>query len=217
MVVDLDIDRVTCIRPGPDALSTGSVRDTFVKKLEVAIARPKNVSGIPSEYSIAFPQNRFRPFSLIEVDGQATSAERLVPPPNWQFEEQKVFATLDCILSQQPAKGFKAIFKKTSPRKPVHLDPSAVHVQSILRRHSASFVDRRDLMEARLWRLNRRLAFLMSESAEWKQHFEVFNTFSSKLAAESAQLKIKLEKEKKELKRLSGVVSEQNSAQVQLR
>jgi len=57
----------------------------------------------------------------------------------------------------------------------------------------------------------------MNESAEWKGHFELFNTFSSKLANESHQLKLQLEKEKKVLRRLSGVVSEQNTAHENLK
>lgn len=149
--------------------------------------------------------------------GQPSSAERLLPPSNWQFDDQAVLTTLDSVLALKPAIGFRSIFKKTTTRKPVLLDPSSLHVQSILRRHSASFVDRRDLMEARLWKLNRRLAFLMSESVEWQGHFSLFHTFTTKLASESQQLKAKLDKEKKELKRLSGVVTEQNSAQDQLK
>lgn len=46
-------------------------RDRFVKQLEETIGRPRNVSGVPKEISMAFPSNRFRPFSLIEVDGKS--------------------------------------------------------------------------------------------------------------------------------------------------
>lgn len=64
----------------------------------------------------------------------------------------------------------------------------------------------------------------MNESNDWSKHFDIFNTFSTKLSVESQQLKAKLEKEKKEkekekkeLRRMSGIVNEQRTAQDQLK
>lgn len=62
------------------------------------------------------------------------------------------------------------MFRRRSYRQAPVLDRSAQHVQEIVRRHATGFVDRRDMLEAKIWKLNRRLTFLMSESMEWKTY-----------------------------------------------
>jgi septal ring factor EnvC (AmiA/AmiB activator) len=57
----------------------------------------------------------------------------------------------------------------------------------------------------------------MAESMEWKTHFAVFQTFSDKLTTESQELKTRLEKERREARRLSGVLTEQKDRQDQLK
>jgi chromosome segregation ATPase len=72
------------------------------------------------------------------------------------------------------------------------------------------------MLEAKIWKLNRRLAFLMSESMEWKQHFDSFQKFTDILSTESQALKTRLELERREHRTLTGVVAEQKSRQVEL-
>lgn len=56
----------------------------------------------------------------------------------------------------------------------------------------------------------------MAESMAWKSHVDIFQNFTSKLTVESTELKTRLEKERREARRLSGVVSEQNLQAQQL-
>lgn len=108
------------------------------------------------------------------------------------------------------------MFRKQAYRHAAQLDASAQHVQEIVRKHTTGFVDRRDMLESKIWKLNRRLAFLMAESMEWKQHFDVFQRFADKLSVESQDLKTRLEVERRDHHKLSGVVSEQKFKQAQL-
>ncbi|KAH8927466.1 hypothetical protein BT69DRAFT_1330378 [Atractiella rhizophila] len=215
--VDLDTDSVSIDNPYPGALSKGATREKLRKKLEVAIGHPGHYYGVPPELHEAFPANRFRPFSAVEVEGRPTPAERLMPQATWDWNQQRVIAAFDRILAQKPRTGFlKHVLRSNVPRRAATLDPGTQHVQTIVRQHASSFVDRRDMLEAKIWKLNRRLAFLMAESAEWKNSMKTFQRFADKLTKESAELKTRLEKERREAKRLSGVVSEQELRQKDL-
>lgn len=72
------------------------------------------------------------------------------------------------------------------------------------------------MLETKIWKLNRRLAFLMAESMEWKQHFDVFQKFADKLSVESQDLKTRLEVERRDHRKLTGVVTEQKCKQAHL-
>lgn len=43
-----------------------------------------------------------------------------------------------------------------------------------MRKHASTFVDRRDLLESKINKLNSKLAYLMAESREWQRSFDVF-------------------------------------------
>ena len=65
--------------------------------------------------------------------------------------------------------------------------------------------------------MNKRLALLMQESQSWDSQFTQFQGFTEKLSSEAMDLRTKLEKERREAKRLSGVVSESKTAQEELK
>ena len=54
------------------------------------------------------------------------------------------------ILSVEPEQNALRRFFKIKPpkRKPITLEGSAIHVQQIVRNQSASFVDKRDMLES---------------------------------------------------------------------
>lgn len=104
-----------------------------------------------------------------------------------------------------------------------------------MRKHAATFVDRRDLLEGKINRLNTKLAFLVAESNEWQKSFDVFKEvsrslaltsqilvefsspqFSDKLTKEGVDLKTRLEKERREARRLTGQVSFEKERQARL-
>lgn len=207
--VDLDMDELECGRFHPGALSSGRQREKDIKTLEAAIDRPANhVAGVPREWAEAYPagerltlhryivseldlSGRFRPLSVVEANGRVTSAERLLPPSNWTFNSTSVFAAFDAVLSKQPSSGLISIFKKQVPRRLAKLDPSTAHVQSMIRSHTSTFVNRRDHLETKLWKLNRRMTSLASEAATWAKTYETFSSYSKSLAKQQEDLKVR--------------------------
>lgn len=61
---------------------------------------------------------------------------------------------------------------------------------------------------AKMFRMNRRLALLMQESQSWNAQFSQFELFADKLNTESRDLRIKLDKQRKDAKRLTAAISE---------
>jgi hypothetical protein len=81
VLVDLDNNSVTCSRPSPGAVTTGAMRDKARRRLEVAIGNVERY-GVSIELVESFPGGRFRPFSVVEVNGEPREAERL--KPSWE-------------------------------------------------------------------------------------------------------------------------------------
>lgn len=80
-------------------------------------------------------------------------------------------------------------------------------IQLSIRKRATAFVDARDDLETKIGRLSRRLNFLMTESDLWRDKFVTFEQYAEKLSAEATQLRAKINKEQRETKRLSGLVS----------
>ena len=70
------------------------------KQLEQAIG-VVGLNSVPVELTESYPGGRFRPFSVVEVNGKVTTADRLLPQPSWQFEQDRIFSALQIILSSQ--------------------------------------------------------------------------------------------------------------------
>lgn len=70
-----------------------------------------------------------------------------------------------------------------------------------------AFVDARDDLETKIGRLSRRLNFLMTESDLWRDKFVSFEQYAEKLSQEASELRAKINKEQRETKRLSSMVS----------
>ncbi|KAI9625145.1 hypothetical protein KEM48_008544 [Puccinia striiformis f. sp. tritici PST-130] len=169
MVVDLDTDTIRCPKPHPDALSKGPVRMKIEK------------SG------------RFRPFSAVEIKDQPSEAERLLPPPEWNWSQTRTIIIL--MTSCLKLKGLGKILKRTTNRQAAVLDSSALHVQEIIRKHTIR---------------------LSIDGHAGKQDLEIEQTFTDMLSTESQDLKTRLENERREHHTLTGVVAEQKSRQVEL-
>jgi EEF1A N-terminal glycine/lysine methyltransferase len=87
------------------------------------------------------------------------------------------------------------------------LSAAEQHIQLSIRKRATAFVDARDDLETKIGRLSRRLNFLMTESDLWRDKFVTFEQYAEKLSAEAGQLRAKINKEQKETKRLSGIVT----------
>ncbi|GAA5826786.1 hypothetical protein JCM5353_003234 [Sporobolomyces roseus] len=217
VVVDLDSNVVTCGNPSPSAVTTGTARDKVRKRLEGAIGNVGSYFSVPLSIVEAFPNGRFTPLSEVEIDGGLIGAERLGPDPSWQWNEDLALSELDSILSEMPKSGtFSRIVGGKKARKVVELDRNTARVQEIVRKHANNFVDRRDFLETKLSKLDQKLAHLMTESSEWRDNFEVFKAYSERLSKESLALKTRLEKERREARRLTGLVEQERARHYEL-
>lgn len=92
-------------------------------------------------------------------------------------------------------------------RRQLALTTAEQLIQLSIRKRATAFVDSRDEMESKIGRLARRLNFLMTESDLWREKFVTFEKYAEKLSVESAELRAKINKEQRESRRLSGLVS----------
>lgn len=65
------------------------------------------------------------------------------------------------------------------------------------------YVERRDDFDLKLSRITRRLQKLVQEGEHWKQRFETFERYAERLAIEASELKLKIDREQREARRLS--------------
>jgi len=94
-----------------------------------------------------------------------------------------------------------------SVKRQPHLTAAEQYIQLSIRKRAMAFVDARDDLETKIGRLSRRLNFLMTESDLWRDKFITFEQYAEKLSAEANQLRAKINKEQRETKRLSGLVT----------
>ena len=94
-----------------------------------------------------------------------------------------------------------------APKRPPQLSAAEQLIQLSIRKRATAFVDARDDLETKIGRLSRRLNFLMTESDLWRDKFVTFEQYAEKLSAEANQLRSKINKEQRETKRLSGLVT----------
>lgn len=94
-----------------------------------------------------------------------------------------------------------------STKRPPQLTAAEQTIQLSIRKRATAFVDARDDLETKIGRLSRRLNFLMTESDLWRDKFVTFEQYAEKLSAEANQLRTKINKEQRETRRLSGLVS----------
>ena len=111
------------------------------------------------------------------------------------------------LLQMKKPSLLKRISSFGSVRPPPRLTIAEQHIQLSIRKRATAFVDARDDLETKIGRWSRRLNFLMTESDLWRDKFVTFEQYAEKLSAEANQLRAKINKEQRETKRLSGLVS----------
>jgi len=102
---------------------------------------------------------------------------------------------------------FKRISSLGIAKRPPRLSVAEQLVQLSIRKRATAFVDARDDLETKIGRLSRRLNFLMTESDLWRDKFVTFEQYAEKLSLEANELRSKINKEQRETKRLSGLVT----------
>jgi chromosome segregation ATPase len=119
----------------------------------------------------------------------------------------------------KPLSLLKRITNIRAPRKQAKLSPAELLIQLSLRKRASAFVDARDDLETKIGRLSRRLNFLLTESDLWREKFVQFEAYAEKLSTEAVELRNKINKEQRESRRLTSIVTmtSQEKARLQLR
>ncbi|KAI0655095.1 AEX-3 domain-containing protein [Cubamyces menziesii] len=210
-IVDLDINYLNCAAPPPGVVSTKQQRDRYRQKLLAAFEPHYHPDHcVPSEFKEAFPAGRFRPVCKIQAKRGAasTAVADMVKPPEW-WHSTRIIQAFDNVLAEKMKKPslLKRISSFGSVRPPPRLSPAEQHIQLSIRKRASAFVDARDDLETKIGRLSRRLNFLMTESDLWRDKFVTFEQYAEKLSVEASELRSKINKEQKETKRLSSMIT----------
>ncbi|KAJ1026926.1 hypothetical protein NDA16_002219 [Ustilago loliicola] len=218
-VVDLDINFVNCPRPPLKAPSKGAARDKRRRKLIAALGFSSADYIIPREYVEAFPSGRFRPLTKVESSSRDAPYERLESPQWW--DQGALVTAFDQVLHQGTKPSFlKKVLRMRTEKQAVASETELAAVLA-LRKRASTFVDARDGLENKIGRLNKRLAFLMSEGEMWRQQFDKIQQLVDRLTREAGELRSKLDKERRESRRLSFTLQQRDmeyvQAQIQLK
>ncbi|KAL6309956.1 AEX-3 domain-containing protein [Sparassis latifolia] len=210
-VVDLDINYLNCPAPPPGVVSTKQQRDKYRQRLLAAFEPHYHPDhGVPSEFKEAFPAGRFRPVCKIQAKRGAasTAVADMVKPPEW-WHSTRIIQAFDSVLAERMKKPslLKRISSFGSVRPLPRLTVAEQHIQLSIRKRATAFVDARDDLETKIGRLSRRLNFLMTESDLWRDKFVTFEQYAEKLSVEANDLRTKINKEQRETKRLSSMVT----------
>ncbi|KAI0778202.1 AEX-3 domain-containing protein [Trametes elegans] len=210
-VVDLDINYLNCAAPPPGVVSSKQQRDRYRQRLLTAFEPHYHPDHcVPSEFKEAFPAGRFRPVCKIQAKRGAasTAVADMVKPPDW-WQSTRIIQAFDAVLADKMKKPslLKRISSFGSVRPPPRLSPAEQHIQLSIRKRASAFVDARDDLETKIGRLSRRLNFLMTESDLWRDKFVTFEQYAEKLSVEASDLRSKINKEQKETKRLSSMIT----------
>ncbi|KNZ73437.1 DENN domain-containing protein [Termitomyces sp. J132] len=210
-VCDLDINYLNCPSPPPGVVSVKHQRDKYRQRLLAAFESHYHPDhSVPSEFKEAFPAGRFRPVCKIQAKRGASStavAEQIKPPEWWH--STRLIQAFDAVLQDRYKKPslLKRISMFGAVKRPPQLTAAEQLIQLSIRKRATAFVDARDDLETKIGRLSRRLNFLMTESDLWRDKFVTFEQYAEKLSAEANQLRNKINKEQRETKRLSGLVT----------
>ncbi|KAF8807403.1 DENN domain-containing protein [Phlegmacium glaucopus] len=224
-VCDLDINYISCPSPPVNVVSIKQQREKYRQRLLAAFESHYHPDhSIPSEFKEAFPAGRFRPVCKIQAKRGASSAAVAdqIKPPEW-WHSTRIIQAFDSVLQDKFKKPsfLKRISMFGTPKRPPQLTSAEQLIQLSIRKRATAFVDARDDLETKIGRLSRRLNFLMTESDLWRDKFVTFEQYAEKLSAEANQLRSKINKEQRETKRLSGLVTltavEKTKLQTQLR
>ncbi|KAJ3575632.1 hypothetical protein NP233_g967 [Leucocoprinus birnbaumii] len=210
-VCDLDINYLSCPSPPVGSVSQKQQRDKYRQRLLAAFEGHYHPDHcIPSEFKEAFPAGRFRPICKIQAKRGASSAAVAdqIKPPEW-WHSTRIIQAFDSVLQDKFKKPslLKRLSRFGQPKRLPQLSAAEQMIQLSIRKRATAFVDARDDLETKIGRLSRRLNFLMTESDLWRDKFVTFEQYAEKLSAEANQLRSKINKEQRETKRLSGLVT----------
>lgn len=212
-LVDLDINMLDCARPPVGAVSKRGVREKRLRKLMQAVYVSNVDCQPPREFVDAYPGARFRPLSRL-VTREANSAYEQLYPPVW-WNQATALQAIDRIFSESRSASLvqRVLKRQKAPTTATDAELSAILA---LRKRASTFVDARDGLENKIGRLNKRLAFLIGESEMWRAQFGKIQSLVDRLTREAGDLRQKVDKERRESKRLSTTLAQRDLDHVQL-
>lgn len=213
-IVDLDLDSVRCEAPPKGAPSSRGLRERRLKKLSGALGFSNGDFRPPREIIEAYPSGRFRPLTSLQCPTPFPPYEQLERPSWW--DQTKVLTTFDKVLHDGKATSALGRLLKLRAKKGRGVSEEELAAILALRKRASTFVDARDGLENKIGRLNKRLAFLMSESEMWKAQFSKIQQLVDRLTKEANDTRAKLDKERRESRRLSSTLAQRDLERVQL-
>ncbi|KAF8078624.1 DENN domain-containing protein [Lyophyllum atratum] len=190
---------LSCPSPPAGVVSAKQQREKYRQRLLAAFE-----SHYHPDHSVP------RPVCKIQAKRGASSAAvaEQIKPPEW-WHSTRIIQAFDAVLQDRYKKPslLKRISLFGAVKRPPQLTAAEQLIQLSIRKRATAFVDARDDLETKIGRLSRRLNFLMTESDLWRDKFVTFEQYAEKLSAEANQLRTKINKEQRETKRLSGLVT----------
>jgi len=214
-VVDLDFNSLNCAAPPQGAPTTKGIREKRKRKLVTALGFATADYGPPREYVEAYPAGRLRPISVLVPRLDRSPYERLMPPSWW--DQGAVLSAFDKVLHDSARSFLQRMMPRSSSNRVRVASEAELAAILALRRRASTFVDARDGLENKIGKLNKRLAFLMSESDLWRAQFEKIQQLVDRLTKEANDLRSKVDKERRESRRLSTSLAQKDMEQMQLR
>ncbi|KAI0408008.1 AEX-3 domain protein [Xylaria palmicola] len=220
LVIDLDRNFVLTSNP-PTVLSLGQ-RNKFVTRLTQALNGDVTPSGVPHHLRSAYGGGKLVPAGqIIVMRGEVECIE----DPEW-WNQDAVMAVMDHVCEKLGRNsGLKAVFGG-SVKKPLMTKVSMRHLNEIVRERNQysrdameawqDFINLKGRMDTELAKVSKRNNYLVEELENWKQQFLKFQSFAEQLTKETQDLKTKIESQKRENRRLVGLVDQQKDDNTRL-
>ncbi|WVN89327.1 uncharacterized protein L203_104549 [Cryptococcus depauperatus CBS 7841] len=219
-IVDLDSNSLSCRTPPVNVISPRHRREKVKQRLLAALgpSYPSDRS-IPMEFKVSYPKGTFRPLNKMtwsKGDRPTFLGERLRSPGWWKFES--VIEVFDKFLTDKHKKPtlIQRLTRFGVGRAQAQLTVGEQLAKAMMRRRALHYVEARDDLEVKVAKINKRLLKLIEEGEHWKSQFEAFEKYADKLTIEANELKTKIERERREAKRLSSIATEQTKTNLEL-
>ncbi|WEW57373.1 hypothetical protein PRK78_002840 [Emydomyces testavorans] len=211
----VDLDRNFVLTSSPPSILTQGQRTKMINRLTQALNGDVNPSGVPQHLRSAYGGGKLIPAGqIIVMRGEVES----IQDPSW-WNQDAVMAVMDHVCEKLGRNtGMKAIFGG-SVKKPLMTKISMRHLNEIVRERNQysrdaleawqDFINLKGKMDTELSKVTKRNNFLVEELETWKQQFLKFQAFAEQLTKETSELKVKIESQKRENRRLTTLIDQQ--------
>lgn len=212
----IDLDRNFVLTSSPPTVLTSGQRAKMISRLTQALNGDVAPSGVPNHLRSAYGGGKLVPAGqIIVMRGEVESVEN----PAW-WNQDAVMSVMDHMCEKLGRNtGIKAVFGG-AVKKPLMTKVSMRHLNEIVRERNQysrdameawqDFINLKGRMDMDLSKVTKRNNFLVEELESWKQQFLKFQAFAEQLTKETQELKVKIESHKRENRRLTSLIDQQN-------